>query len=98
MNRNAFIGRNVEILFKNSVGDNPSVIKKLQEIFTIEGRSLMKRGINGIQHSVSKKHLNRYCDEYAYRYNSRKVADTERFVDVMVHTEGRLTYKQLIQK
>ena len=40
MNRNAFIGRNVEILFKNSVGDNPSVIKKLQEIFTIEGRFL----------------------------------------------------------
>ena len=40
MNRNAFIGRNVEILFKNSGGDNPSVIKKLQEIFTIEGRFL----------------------------------------------------------
>ena len=40
MNRNAFIGRNVEILFKNSVGDNPSVIKKLQETFSINSRFL----------------------------------------------------------
>ncbi|MGP8217421.1 MAG: IS1595 family transposase [Bacteroidia bacterium] len=60
--------------------------------------SLMKRGINGIQHSVSKKHLHRYCDEYAYRYNNRNIADTERFVTAMLHTEGRLTYKQLIRK
>ena len=60
--------------------------------------SLMKRGINGIQHSVSKKHLHRYCDEYAYRYNSRKIADAERFVNAMQHTEGRLTYANLIAK
>ena len=47
---------------------------------------------------IPKKHLHRYCDEYAYRYNTRKIADTERFVNVMVHTEGRLTYKNLIAK
>ena len=35
---------------------------------TIEGFwSLFKRGINGIQHSVSDKHINRYLTEYAYR-------------------------------
>ena len=39
-NRNAFIGRNVEVLFKNSVGDNPSVIEKIQKCFDIEGRFL----------------------------------------------------------
>jgi transposase-like protein len=58
--------------------------------------SLLKRGINGIQHSVSKKHLHRYCDEYVYRYNSRNVQDADRFTNTLAHTEGRLTYKQLI--
>ena len=60
--------------------------------------SLMKRGINGIQHSVSVKHLHRYCDEYAYRYNTRKIADTERFVTTILQSEGRLTYANLIAK
>lgn len=42
---------------------------------TIEGFwSLLKRGIEGVYHSVSKKYLQSYCDEYAYRYNHRKDA------------------------
>ena len=37
---------------------------------TIEGFwSLLKRGIEGVYHSVSEKYLQTYCDEYAYRYN-----------------------------
>jgi len=39
-NRNAFIGRNIEILFKNSIGDNPSIVKKIQREFSIQGRFL----------------------------------------------------------
>lgn len=39
-NRNAYIGRNVEILFKNSIEDNPSVIEKIQKYFDIESRFL----------------------------------------------------------
>lgn len=40
---------------------------------TIEGFwSLVKRGIGGVYHSVSSKHLQGYLDEYAYRYNHRK--------------------------
>jgi len=39
---------------------------------TIEGFwSLVKRGISGVYHSVSKKHLQGYLDEYAFRYNHR---------------------------
>ncbi|HEV2578158.1 MAG TPA: IS1595 family transposase [Acidobacteriaceae bacterium] len=39
---------------------------------TIEGFwSLLKRGIGGVYHSVSRKYLQSYCDEYAYRYNHR---------------------------
>jgi transposase-like protein len=39
---------------------------------TIEGFwSLMKRGIDGVYHAVSAKHLQMYVDEYAFRYNHR---------------------------
>ena len=39
---------------------------------TIEGFwSLVKRGIGGVYHSVSKKYLQAYLDEYSFRYNRR---------------------------
>ena len=37
---------------------------------TIEGLwSLVKRGIGGVNHAVSAKHLQTYLNEYAFRYN-----------------------------
>jgi transposase len=49
---------------------------------TIEGFwSLLKRGISGVYHSVSEKHLQRYLNEYAFRYNHR---DDERALFEMV--------------
>ena len=39
---------------------------------TIEGFfSLVKRGIGGVYHAVSKKHLQSYLSEYVWRYNNR---------------------------
>lgn len=39
---------------------------------TIEGFwSLVKRGLGGVYHSVSKKYLQNYLNEYAFRYNHR---------------------------
>ena len=39
---------------------------------TIDGFwSLVKRGIGGVYHSVSAKHLQSYLDEYSFRYNRR---------------------------
>jgi transposase len=39
---------------------------------SIEGFfGLTKNGIRGVYHSVSKKHLQSYLDEYAFRYNRR---------------------------
>jgi transposase len=39
---------------------------------TVEGFwSLVKRGIDGVYHSVSRKHLQGYVNEYAWRYNQR---------------------------
>lgn len=63
---------------------------------TVEGFfSLLKRGINGVYHHVSTGHLGRYCDEFAFRYEHRKVTDGDRAKALVGMTEGkRLTFKQ----
>ncbi len=58
--------------------------------------SLLKRGTTGIYHAVSPKHLQRYCDEYAYRYNTRYMKDGERFNLSLVNSDERIKYKDLI--
>lgn len=60
--------------------------------------SLLKRGIIGIFHQVSPQHLQRYCDEFAARYNSRHIKDYERFDLTLQNSDGRLKYNQLIGK
>jgi len=55
----------------------------------------LKRGINGTFHHVSRGHLNRYCDEFAFRYENRKSTDNQRAIKLVAGAEGkRLTYKQ----
>ena len=66
---------------------------------SIEGFwSLLKRGIFGIYHSTSKKHLQKYVDEFVFRYNSRGCTEAYRFNYLLANTEFRLTYKNLIKK
>ena len=64
---------------------------------SVEGSffGLFKRMIYGIYHQTSKKHLHRYCDEFTYRYNSRKLKDADRFNISLSRVEGRLDYKTL---
>lgn len=60
--------------------------------------SLLKRGVNGIFHHVSKRHLHRYCSEFDFRWNTRKIDDGERTVEAIKCVEGkRLTYKEPIK-
>lgn len=65
---------------------------------TVEGFfSILKRGMMGTFHSVSKKHLHRYVSEFEYRYNTRKLDDGERTVIAIQKAVGkRLMYKEPI--
>jgi transposase-like protein len=59
--------------------------------------SLMKRGVYGSFHHVSKTHLHRYCDEFAFRWNGRELTDVERRNVAVMQSEGkRLFYRQPI--
>jgi len=63
---------------------------------SIEGYwSLLKRGINGTYHWVSKKHINKYINEFSFRYNSRNESDTDRFKMFCNNLNGKLLYSQL---
>jgi transposase-like protein len=66
----------------------------------IEGYwAILKRGIYGIYHQVSAKHLQRYCDEFGYRYNTRQVNNIDRFNDALTQVAStRITYKDLTGK
>lgn len=65
---------------------------------TIEGAwSHLKLSIRAIYIGVSPKHLQKYCAEYEYRYNTRGLKDSERFDKWFEFVNGEnLTYKKLI--
>lgn len=58
--------------------------------------ALLKRGLHGTYISVEPYHLFRYVDEQAFRYNNRKLTDSERFDAVVRGIVGkRLTWDQV---
>ncbi len=57
--------------------------------------NILKKQINGIHHSVSPKHLQRYCNESAFRYNRRDLFQDERFANALANCDGTLKYKVL---
>lgn len=66
---------------------------------SIEGFwNILKKQLDGIHHSVSAKHLQRYVDECAFRYNNRKALQDERFANALANCEGNLKYKKLTGK
>ncbi len=62
---------------------------------TVEGFfAILKRGIYGTFHSVSKHHLHRYVAEFTFKYNTRAVTDGQRTFTALRGAEGkRLLYR-----
>jgi transposase-like protein len=57
--------------------------------------SILKRGLYGVYHQVSDKHISRYLDEYAARFNNRAKTSNERFNQFLESSESVLSYKIL---
>lgn len=60
--------------------------------------AVMKRGLHGVYHHASEKHLHRYVDEFTFRLNDGDVKHhtTERLASLVSACFGpRLTYKEL---
>lgn len=54
-----------------------------------------KCGIIGNYSCVSRKHLQKYADEFSFRYNTKNISVGERISVFLENIEHRLTYKEL---
>jgi transposase-like protein len=66
---------------------------------TVEGFfSLLKRGVYGTFHHLSKTHLHRYLSEFDFRYNARENTDSERALLAVLGVKGkRLMYRTRLE-
>ena len=56
--------------------------------------AILKRGLHGTFHSVSRHHLFRYLAEFQFRWNRRKTSDAARAFAIVRHAVGkRLLYR-----
>lgn len=54
----------------------------------------VRRGLNGTYHAVSREHLHRYMDHFAFSHNTRTMNDGQRTLELIRRTEGkRLMYR-----
>jgi transposase-like protein len=62
--------------------------------------AIFKRGFHGVYHQMSRKHLQRYVDEYAYRWNIRPAGLAGVFADLVerVAESSQLPYNRLTGK
>jgi hypothetical protein len=73
---------------------------KLPTLTCVRCNWTLKRGITGVYHQVSHKHLGRYVDEFAFRLNDGNVKRrTVNRLDSMIRASAnkRLTYERLTQ-
>ncbi len=61
--------------------------------------AVLKRGLHGVYHHASKKHMGRYVDEFTFRLNAGNVSrhTFERLDSLVGAVSGKqITYKELI--
>lgn len=60
--------------------------------------SLLRRGIIGNFHTISIKHLQRYLDEFGFRFNGRQIKDLFERTIAALTANGNIEYKRLTAK
>ena len=85
--------------------DHETVLHDAEEYVNAQGASTnlaegffsqLKRSIDGTYHHVSREHLQRYLDEFSFRYSTRKLKDSVRLQRIVDQAKGRrLSYKPL---
>lgn len=67
---------------------------------SIEGfwGNFCKRVVNAIYNWVSRKYMQRYFDEFCFRYNTRNVSNNVRFDMAIANTNIRVTQNQIVGK
>lgn len=65
---------------------------------TVEGVFyLIRRGVMGTFHSISRKHLPNYLNEFQFRWNTRKMDDGQRVTKAIKTIDGkRLQYRESV--
>jgi len=64
---------------------------------TIEGAwKIMKNSLRDMYNNVSRKHLQTYVDEFVFRYNTRQIKSGERFNYLLLNSQVRTKYKDLM--
>lgn len=57
--------------------------------------AILKRGIIGIYHLVSRKHMQKYVDEFVFRYNTRNFERQYTFDYFLRNSQNKITYEEL---
>lgn len=67
---------------------------------SIEGfwGNFCKRVIHAIYNKVSRKYMQRYFDEFSFRFNSRNVTNATRFEMAIANSQIRVTQNQIVGK
>ncbi len=93
-------GKLEPLLLLEDVDKNGEYVRGNSHVNTCESiHALLKRGIIGTFHHISKQHLHRYLSEFDFRFNARKSCDGERTLQAIQGFEGkRLMYKTSNQK
>lgn len=105
-NKNAFAGRNVEALFKNSIADNQSVVQKIKTYFNLSGDLdvAMMSGIHGEKADVKlgftcghNIDVNIKAYKHSSGFNQLTRASINRFCDVFkINDDDREKLRQIV--
>lgn len=64
---------------------------------SLEGAwSLLKRSFRGVYHRPSKKHMEKYCKEFEFKYNTRNDSQTMRFNKMLKSSKVRVKQSEII--